>query len=81
LRLLTQFPKLILPQGTSDVQIVASTSPPITLSTDSSTTCMLEDDPNWYSFHGIPIQNSVVDESEEEEFSEMLPPTKRTKKN
>jgi hypothetical protein len=42
---------------------------------------MLEDDPNWYSFHGIPIQNSVVDESEEEEFSEMLPPTKRTKKN
>jgi hypothetical protein len=69
------------PGTSSDVEILAGTAPPITLSSDSSTAWLSEDDPNWHAFHDVPIRGLVDEESEEEDFPELPPPPKCTKKN
>jgi hypothetical protein len=56
------------------VQIIASNPPPIEISSDSSTYCLSEDDPNWHSHHDVPVQESADYGSEEEELSDMPPP-------
>jgi hypothetical protein len=62
-----------------DVEILASTLPPIAISTDSS---ISEDNPNWHIFHDVPVHDSIDgDDSDEEEYVNFPPPPKKTKKN
>jgi hypothetical protein len=62
-----------------DVEILASTSPPIAISTDSN---ISEDNPNWHIFHDVPVHDSIDRfDSDEEEYVNLLPPPKKTKKN
>jgi hypothetical protein len=69
------------PGTSSDIEILAGTAPPITLSSDSLAAWLSEDDPNWHAFHDVPIRELVDEESEEEDFPELPPPPKCTKKN
>jgi hypothetical protein len=66
--------------SSSDIQVIGGTAPPVTLSTDSSTHFLSEDDPNWHIFHDVPMTASGSYESEEEDIG--LPPIpKRTRRN
>jgi hypothetical protein len=56
----------------SDVEILAVSAPSITMSTDSSTAWLSEDD---------PVCGATDDDSEEEEFPDLPPIPKRTKRN
>jgi hypothetical protein len=68
------------PGTSSDVEILAGTAPPVTLSSDSSAACLSKDDPNRHAFHDMPLRE-LVDEESEEDFPELPLPPKRTKKN
>jgi hypothetical protein len=65
----------------SNVEILAASAPPITLSTDSSAALLSEDDPDWHRFHGVSICGLADEDSEEDEYLDMPPPPKRMKKN
>jgi hypothetical protein len=67
--------------ASSDLEILKSNPPPITISSDSSAHCLSEDDPNWHIHHDVPVQSSICYESEEDELRDLPPPPQKTKKN
>jgi hypothetical protein len=66
----------------SDMELLGSIAPVIFVSTDSSIPYLSEDNPDWHIFHDVPIEDSVAGaESEDEEFVNLPPPPKKTKKS
>ena len=62
-----------------DVEILAFTLLPIGISTDSS---ISEDNLIWHIFHDVLVHDSIDgDDSDEEEYVNLPPPPKKTKKN
>jgi hypothetical protein len=71
-----------LTSRTYDVVLVGGSEPPIVLSFESSATYLSKDNPNWHSFHDMPvIQDAADEESKEEEFLDLPLPPKKTKRN
>jgi hypothetical protein len=68
-----------IPGSSSDVEILARTTPPSTLSIDSSTAWLSEDDPNWHFFHNVPVQELEAEEIEKDNSPVLPPPPKHTK--
>jgi hypothetical protein len=66
--------------SSDDVEVIGGSEPPITLSTDSSVYCLSEDNPNWHAFHDVPL-NVPEEESDEEDFLDLPPLPKKTRKN
>jgi hypothetical protein len=72
----------ILTSRTCDVVLVGGSEPPIVLSSESSAAYPSEDNPNWHSFHDMPVVPDAADEeSEEEEFLDLSLPPKKPKRN
>jgi hypothetical protein len=68
--------------SSSDVEVLGSITPLLSVSSESSMPCLSEDNPEWHIFHNVLVHDLMaVQESEDEENLDLPPPPKKSKKN